>query len=454
MFHVLLPTETINRELDAQLLLGAHLVRRGARVFIGHLDAIRTAARYLRGGVLVGKAFDPSFPDVDLSWYQHVKAHGFVCVHLDDEGAIFPGTEAEWRTTLARRLDVNRLAAEDVVCVWGRFQEAFYKEQNGPQPIRVTGHPRFDMYTKRWSPYYAPLAERLRARHGEFVLVNTNLSTANHALGARYPFTDSTRFDPAKPEVRRRMLRFWAHTSRILVSFVQLLHRLSGAFPQLTIVVRPHPSENHDYYRIVTTGLPNVTVLHEGSVAPWLFAAKALIHDGCTTGVEAWLGGVPVINFKAVTDERYDQLVPNLFGTRCTTEDQVVAALERILAGELPPHVEPPAVARELMVNFERESLPPLLDAIDLARERAGASKYLRSPHRLHTKLAAGLELARERYRAASPTRRRTSAYARQKFYGFDRTDIEDRIARLVATTSIDVRSEVLSNQLLCLSPT
>lgn len=453
MFPVLLPTETINRELDSHLLVGAHLVQRGARVFIGHLDAIHTAARYLRGGVLVGKAFEPTFPNVDMSWYEHVRAHDVVCVHLDDEGAIFPGTDADWRRTLARRLDVNRLAGDDIVCVWGRYQKAFYEQQRGRQEIRVTGHPRFDLYNKRWSSYFAQPAARLRARFGDFILVNTNLSTANHGLGVRYPFTPGARFDPAKPEVRQRLVRFWSHTTRILVAFVELIHRLSDAFPKLGVVVRPHPSENHDFYRHVTTGLTNVTVLHEGSVAPWIFAARAVIHDGCTTGIEAWLSGVPVINFKALTNERYDQLLPNQFGARCTTEDEVVAVVEQILADQPPAPGDVPELHRELMLNFERESLPLLLDAVDRARQRVGPARYLQSPHRLHARLEAGLEIARSRYRAASSRRSQLSAYSRQKFYGFNRDDIADRISRLSCTTSVRLRTELLSDQLLCLSP-
>ncbi len=453
MFPVLLPTETINRELDSHLLLGAHLVQRGAHVFIGHQDAIHTAARYLRGGVLVGKSFEPTFPNVDLSWYEHVRARDVLCVHLDDEGAIFPGTEADWRTTLARRLDVNRIATDDIVCVWGRFQKSVYEAQKGPQLVRVTGHPRFDLYSKRWRSYFEPAAARLRARHGDFLLLNTNLSTANHGLGIRYPFSPRARYDPAKPESRHRALHFWAHTSRILVSFVELIHRLSDAFPRLNIIVRPHPSENHDYYRIVTAGLRNVTVLHEGSVAPWIFASKAVIHDGCTTGVEAWLGGVPVINYKALTDERYDQLLPNHFGARCTTQDEVVATIERILAGDPPAPGEVPALHRELMANFEGDSLPLILEVIELALKRVGPPGYRPSPHRIHAKVEAGLELARGLYRSATPARRQMSKYSRQKFYGFGRDDVADRIRRLAATTSIRFRSELLSDQLLCLWP-
>lgn len=452
MFPVLLPTETINRDLDGQLLLGAHLAKRGARVFIGLDLAIRTAAKYLKGGVLVGKAVEPFFPTAAQPLYEALKESDFTCVHLDDEGAIFPGVEADWRATLLRRLDVSRVAAEDVVAVWGRYQEGVYASQHGAQSIRVTGHPRFDLYNKELSVYHAPVAKTLAKRFGDFVLINTNLSRANNGLGIATTFTKRWHYDPDRPDVRREAIGFWGHTSRILVALVELVHSLSDRFPKLRLILRPHPSESFEFYRIVTSGLPNVTVIHEGSVGPWMLASKAVIHDGCTTGIEAWLAGVPVINYKAFADERYDLLVPNQFGTRCTTEPEVVEAIEGFLAGKPTSPTEAPPIAKDLLANFESDSMPMMLEAIELARPRVGSSSYRFSSHRVHARLEEGMEALRAQYRTASPARRQASVYARQKFYGFDKEDIADRMRRLENATALKVRHEVMSRQMICLS--
>ena len=57
------------------------------------------------------------------------------------------------------------------------------------------------------------------------------------------------------------------------------------------IIIRPHPSESHDPWRQLAAELPNVSVVYEGNVAEWLLAAELLIHNNCTTGVEAYLLG-------------------------------------------------------------------------------------------------------------------------------------------------------------------
>ncbi len=55
----------------------------------------------------------------------------------------------------------------------------------------------------------------------------------------------------------------------------------------MTIIVRPHPSENHEKWCEVLPEHEKVIVKHEGNVLPWLMAAQVVIHNSCTTGIEA-----------------------------------------------------------------------------------------------------------------------------------------------------------------------
>jgi hypothetical protein len=122
-----------------------------------------------------------------------------------------------------------------------------------------------------------------------------------------------------------------------LVNFVRLVNRLSVEFPQLNIVLRPHPSENRDFYQPAFDGVPNVHVTREGSVGPWLFACRAMIHDGCTTGLEAFFGEVPIISYKPLTDPQHDLYLPNLFGVRCTSDEEVLEQVGRVIAAPAMP---------------------------------------------------------------------------------------------------------------------
>jgi hypothetical protein len=67
-------------------------------------------------------------------------------------------------------------------------------------------------------------------------------------------------------------------------------------------------------------------------------ATKALIHNGCTTGVEAYVMGVHAISYRATVNDFYDYgfyRLPNLLSHQCFDFEELRLTLEKILVGEL-----------------------------------------------------------------------------------------------------------------------
>jgi hypothetical protein len=120
--------------------------------------------------------------------------------------------------------------------------------------------------------------------------------------------------------------------------FKELIPSLAKAFPDRTLVVRPHPTENHEVYSKIAASCERVRVTNEGNVVPWLIAAKVLVHNGCTTGVEAYAMGVPAISYRKSVNEYYDNgfyRLPNLLSYQCFNFEELRLTLEKIFAGEL-----------------------------------------------------------------------------------------------------------------------
>ena len=81
-----------------------------------------------------------------------------------------------------------------------------------------------------------------------------------------------------------------------------------------------------------------VELTNEGNVVPWLLAAKLLVHNGCTTGVEAYAMGVPAITYRKSVNEYYDNgfyRLPNLLSHQCFNFEELRLTVEKILGGEL-----------------------------------------------------------------------------------------------------------------------
>lgn len=443
-YNILFPVETINRELDFRLFLAVLFADKSRRIFIGQHDLLDSLVPKMEGGLYVGKnLFKNEFPTSLLGNYLRLKEHGFSVVHLDEEGAIYAGDEDEWRNMLDRRLDVTVLREDDFVCTWGDFQARHYRSKNPLKPsnIRVTGHPRFDLYKDQYRVYYQQEVAELKEKYGRFILLNTNLTLANNSLGLHDSFSARCYYDSSDSVKRLNAVRAWRHTTEILANFVTLVHRLCIEFPDLSIIVRPHPSEDQSFYRTVFNGVDNVHVVHSGSVGPWIMASEALIHDGCTTAIEAYFSDKPIINYKSVNDTRQDLKIPNQFGIRCLTEEEVIDEINRIKSGKyLLENHGLNQEAYDLLFNFKGYAFEPLIKVMEEAQ--ATIKMMPKSPSDLTLLRMEYLRMlenkARSFVRPYFPEKMRNYKAARYQFYGFDRDIINlklDTIQNMLGKT-------------------
>jgi hypothetical protein len=67
-------------------------------------------------------------------------------------------------------------------------------------------------------------------------------------------------------------------------------------------------------------------------------AARAVIHNGCTTGVEAYVLGVPAIAYRTTVNECYDEgfyQLPNRVSHQCFNFEELCHTLSHIFAGKI-----------------------------------------------------------------------------------------------------------------------
>lgn len=458
--NVLFPIETINRELDFRLVLAVMLARRDRRIYLGQHDVVFTAAKYMQQGVVVGKnIFPQEFPWENLQRYRAVKERGIRVFWLDEEGGVFPGAEPDWERALKARVDVGVLDGKDFVAAWGDFQRDLYRRiaPTIAHRIETTGHPRFDLCRPQYRAYWKDKTAEIGSRLGRYVLVNTNLVLANAAAGLEYAFADFNGWDVKDAQKRTRHIKGYRHLTNLLGGMLSLINRLSIEFPDLAIVVRPHPSEDFEFYRTIFRGVPNVHVIHEGSVIPWIAASIATIHDGCTTGLEAFLGGGTVVNYKSATDESFDTYLPNAVGHQSTSEDDVVEVVRMTCAGKPPPHRDAPERARALLGNFSADAFAAVSGRIEFVLEETGPNHgfdeiAFRGFH-ARRRLA---QAAKDRVRPFVPKRflhqysgPRWIQMFTQMYYGLDRKDVQRRIDVICKMLGKDVRARFFGRDLV-----
>jgi hypothetical protein len=113
----------------------------------------------------------------------------------------------------------------------------------------------------------------------------------------------------------------------IFNSFCELLSRLSEKNSFL-ITIRPHPAEKIEAYLALAEKYRNVVVDNVTSLTSQLMTHDCVIHDGCTTAIEATSIGLPAFGLRpeSVTYD-YGKLA-NLFSLNFSDADKLVSYLE------------------------------------------------------------------------------------------------------------------------------
>jgi surface carbohydrate biosynthesis protein len=371
--NLLFPTQYSVREVDFRILLATRLAEPGRRVFIGHRDALIRLSRILGGGLYVGKDLVKAYRPQERKRYRRMKSHGFHLVHLDEEGGVHPGDRANFEKMLRLRLDPSGFDAHDAVCTWGETQRDFYAAlaPNFAGNIHATGHPRFDTLRSPLSGFYADAQEELKQRYGKFVLVCTNFGRANPRNGIGRTFARPGEvFDPDEYG-REQYLQEWAHAHRMLSHVVEMVHALCRRHPHQQVVLRYHPSESPVIYQAAFKSLPQVHVVQKDSVHPWILASQAVVHNGCTTGLEAWIAGKPVLHYAPEPDGPAAKRLPALLSEVCRDQASALSFLEKATQGEVEPKIAP-KMAQQMFRNLSAPSLESFADVVNAKLEEMG----------------------------------------------------------------------------------
>ena len=328
------------RELDPKLLLACIAARRGYTSVIGSRRQLDFRIASFPIGIYLSKSMTVR----SIKMFKILRKLGHEIVAWDEEALVHLPPEIYF----SRRLSPEAMGYLSHLLAWGRDNAELWRQYPklpAEVPIHITGNPRNDMLRPEMRRFFEDDVAKVRSTYGDFILVNTNF---NH-INAFYPVQslflpvnmpgDMPEFGRAARGMTREFAEgFRDHKLAIFEDFKKLIPSLERAFPDHTIVVRPHPTEKHDVYHEIAAQCKRVRVTNEGNVIPWLMAAKALIHNGCTTGAEAYVMRVPAISYRATVNDYYDYgfyQLPNRLSHQCFDFEQLQTTLMKIFAGEL-----------------------------------------------------------------------------------------------------------------------
>jgi surface carbohydrate biosynthesis protein len=449
---LIIPVENQVRELDPKLLLGCIAARRGFPVYIGSRREIHFHIPAFPRGIYLSKSMTGAS---DLM-FRIMRSLGHQIVAWDEEALVHLPDEIYY----SRRLSPGAMAHVSNFFAWGEDNAELwrrYPQMPAGAAIHVTGNPRNDLLRPEMHAYYEAEVAKIRAAHGNFFLVNTNFNHVNGFTPVQNLFQPSAG-DGAPPPFGRAakgMTRDYAEGLRdlkeaVFTDFQEMIPRLDRVFPDHNIVVRPHPTENPEVYQAIAQRCQRVIVTNAGNVVPWLLAAQAVIHNGCTTGVEAYVMRVPAITYRASISEAYDfgfYRLPNSVSQPCFNFDELQSTLRQIAEGTFNP--DESAERRQIVAHCLAAVEGPLacermVDVLEqMAREPNGRNRPGMGERLKGWLLWAGRTRVK-RYKDSRPGSHNRPEFQKHRYPDVAIEDIRDRIARFekLLGPGLDLRAE------------
>lgn len=417
---LVLPVETLVREFDGKLLLALTARERGWNVIIGERSRICRYLSNLPPSIFLSKSARAG----NAALFERLHSSGHRIAVLDEEALIRQSDEI-----YLMKHEKSALRCVSALMTWGGDNSNLWQRSQRFDENRIfnTGNPRMDLLRPEIRAFYQPQVDSIRERIGDYVLFNTNFAIVNHFVRGETRFKLASWV--ASQERERHESALTAHKLAVFDRCRAMVPKIAKALAPTRLVIRPHPSENPAAWVEAARERDNVKVLYEGSVVPWLAGALALVHNGCTSAVEAAILGTPVLSYRPLRCPDLESPLLCQLGRECSDDDALVSELARVRRGY------PAALSAEqskllhhyvtgITGKLSSDNIVDVIDSVDLSSDgRSWRRRIAAETRRL-------LERGSERFGIATPAARLRMSYRAHKFPGLTEQLVNQQIGR------------------------
>lgn len=422
------------RDLEGLILLGWHLAQQGVDVFLVPMYTQAFDVPALKPDMVLANYVRPNNADL-LKAY---KEAGILVGVLDTEGAA--GKTSDDYARMVGRMRCGDYV--DLYCVWGRSQfEAFRRHHTVPtEPLRLTGCPRYDFCATPWRAAL-PVPNGV----SDYVLVNTNFPVVNPRFSKGSDSECRAMVQAGFDEAHARQFLADAHVAHQAV--IEVVEWLARSRPDLTFVLRPHPFENADAYKALLQ-FPNCQVRQEGTSIEWINGARLLLHQNCSTALEAVMLGKAPISLEWFNTPALSVPWSSAVSLRVQNYEAAASLIDAIVTGRPSVPDSECLRAREKLIEdlyysvdgrSAARAAAAIIEVIEAKRAKNGAisaeRRYRKSPRSMLLRYARGM-LGYQTYEAirGRMTNEMLERRRRAKFFSVEEVGaVLDRISRAAA---------------------
>lgn len=423
---LILPIETKVRELHGKLLFAYMAAEAGFKVIIGSQVTIWDYIDLLPRGIYINK----SVAATHAAWIARLKALGNQVVSWDEEGLLF------FSSAMYNKLRLNRDALEGIeyFFCWGEVHKQtiieWFPEYEGK--LLVCGNPRADLMRHEYRDFYTPQVEKIKKQYGKILLINTNFAFCNH-FRSEQALHSMLQSYPLASE--KGYIEGWIqYQQEGFDTFHRIIPQLARRYPEYTIIIRPHPSENFRPWRELAENFPNLVVNGEGNVHEWIIAADALLHDNCTTAVEAFILGIPAVSYRLQQgNPQYINFLPKALSHEVNSPEALYAILDQNIQSH--DHGKQKILEQYIAGLQGQSSISKILEVLQKQVSCTVPNPSLR---------VQGLNVLKTQWRIIlhqyRAYKKPADGYVAQKFSGLETKEIEENFALFNSIQKKDLR--------------
>ncbi len=352
--NIYLHVEIAVRELDSKLLLATLAAARGHNIIISDINPLKEAL--FKGALPPGIFHDKSLaPNLDFNLiYEEMNKRDILITSLDEESGLL---DHGYENFAKNRFSQHTVDKSSAIFCWGVEDEKTLKDlyKKDSKKIFKTGSPRVDLWRSQFSKNWV-LPKGAPAK--PFLLVSSNLHMANFSKqffqwGGFKPFQikENISYYKNDPSLFKKQFNKVSEDNLKLSAFVEAIHYLSENHNGYDIVFRPHPLENIDTWKVYLRGLSNVFVLREDSLGPWISHAFAIMHNSCTSAIEASISGKQIVTYVPFKQNYSWGEVANELGHRVQTLEELKKKVNSIFDNRNPKEKDKNLLMNETLLR-------------------------------------------------------------------------------------------------------
>lgn len=330
--YLYIPVEISAREIDSKLLIALKAVKNGFTVVLGRkAPLIKHVLRGKPGIFLSIWGAHKNFKNL----YKDIKEKGHNIAAVDEEGLITLSDE----NYLRLKMDPKTLDYIDIFFTWGEAQnnKLILNRQSSSHKFLQAGNPRLEMLKSNFNSLYENDMNEIKSLTDKYVLIVSSFGFSNHYDGSEAYLKQLESDGVIRNKKEEIAYKDYFNFQNInFKEFIDATKTLATKYPDTNFIYRKHPAEDPLSLDKYFSDFKNILLIHDKSIIPWIKSSICVIHNYCTTAIEAQILGVPSIGYRPFKDESIESNLPYLNSKELFYKDDLVSHVGSLISSKIP----------------------------------------------------------------------------------------------------------------------